>query len=142
MGAPDTVTHGQPEPVILFDGLCNLCSGSVQFVIKRDPQAVFKFASLQSPYGQEQLKRFGLPTDTAYSVILIMGDKFYQRSNAALEITRRLSGGWPLLYGFKIVPRFIRDAVYNFIGSNRYRFFGKKDSCWIPTPDLKSRFKD
>lgn len=140
MGSFDTVT--QPETVILFDGVCNLCSGSVQFVIKHDPDAYFKFASLQSDYGQQQLQRFGLDQESLYSIILVRGDKFYQRSDAALEIARKLKGPWSWLYGFRIFPRFIRDAVYNLIAQNRYKMFGKKDACWIPTPELKSRFKD
>jgi predicted DCC family thiol-disulfide oxidoreductase YuxK len=73
---------------------------------------------------------------------LVEGDQYYERSDAALRIVRKLSGGWPLLYGFKIVPRVVRDEIYNLIGKNRYKFFGKKDACWIPTPELKSRFKD
>lgn len=140
MGAPRTLN--KPESVILFDGVCNLCSGAVQFVIKRDPAATFKFASLQSDYGQQQLERFGLDKSSFHSIILIRGDQFFERSDAALEITRGLRRGWPLLYGFKIVPRFIRDGIYNLIGRNRYKLFGKKDACWIPTPELKSRFKD
>jgi predicted DCC family thiol-disulfide oxidoreductase YuxK len=132
----------EPETIILFDGVCNLCSGSVQFIIKRDPEAYFKFASLQSDFGQQQLQKFGLSQTSFHSIILIRGEKFYQRSDAALEIVRKLPGAWPVLYGFKILPRFLRDAVYNLIGSNRYKIFGKKDACWIPTPELKSRFKD
>ena len=140
MGEPCAIA--QPEAVVLFDGVCNLCSGAVQFIIKRDPSAYFKFASLQSAYGQQQLTRFGLDPNSLHSVILIQGDTIYQRSDAALEIVRKLGAGWPLLFGFKILPRFLRDAVYNLIAGNRYRLFGKKDSCWIPTPELKSRFKD
>lgn len=140
MGSPGPLT--QPEAIILFDGVCNLCSGSVQFVIKRDPAAYFKFASLQSEFGQRQLQKLNLDQNFFHSIILISGDKVYQRSDAALEIVKKLKGAWPLLYGFKILPRFLRDAVYNLISRNRYRFFGKKDACWIPTPGLKSRFKD
>jgi predicted DCC family thiol-disulfide oxidoreductase YuxK len=140
MGSPGPLA--QPEAIILFDGVCNLCSGSVQFVIKRDPAAYFRFASLQSDFGQQQLKKLGLDQEFFHSIILISGDTVYQRSDAALEIAKKLSGAWPLLYGFKILPRFLRDAVYNLIGRNRYTLFGKKDACWIPTPELKSRFKD
>jgi predicted DCC family thiol-disulfide oxidoreductase YuxK len=140
MGALDALT--KPESVVLFDGVCNLCSGSVQFVIKRDPTAMFKFASLQSDFGQHQLERFGLNRDSFHSIILIKGDNLFERSDAALEITRHLTGGWPLLYGFKIIPRFVRDGIYKLIGRNRYKLFGKKDACWIPTAELKSRFKD
>lgn len=130
------------DAIILFDGVCNLCSGSVQFVIKRDPAGYFKFASLQSGFGQQQLQKFGLDQNSFHSIILILGDKVYQRSDAALEIVKKLGGAWPVLYGFKILPHFLRDAVYNMVSRNRYRFFGKKDACWIPTPELKSRFKD
>lgn len=140
MGSPGPLAL--PEAIILFDGVCNLCSGSVQFVIKRDPAAYFRFASLQSDFGQQQLKKLGLDQEFFHSIILISGDTVYQRSDAALEIAKKLSGAWPLLYGFKILPRFLRDAVYNLIGRNRYTLFGKKDACWIPTPELKSRFKD
>lgn len=132
----------QQDSVVLFDGVCNLCSGAIQFVIKRDPLVKFHFASLQSNYGQQLLTQLELNTESLYSIILIQDGKFYQRSDAALEIARKLSGGWPLLYGLKIFPRFLRDAVYNFIARYRYRWFGKKDACWIPTPDLKARFKD
>lgn len=142
MGAPDSLTLVSTESVVLFDGVCNLCSGAVQFVIKRDPSARFQFASLQSDYGRQQLARLGLNAESLYSIILIQDGKFYQRSDAALEIARKLSGGWPFMYGLKILPRFLRDAVYNFIARYRYRWFGKKDACWIPTPELRARFKD
>ena len=128
-----------PKPIVLFDGVCNLCSGSVQFILKRDKNNLFQFASLQSKPGQEYLKKFNLPADTFNSFVLVEGDKIYTRSTAALRIARNLKG-WKWLYGFRIVPKFIRDAVYNLIAKNRYRWFGKKDECWIPTPELKSRF--
>jgi predicted DCC family thiol-disulfide oxidoreductase YuxK len=140
MGSPGTVT--QPEAIILFDGVCNLCSGAVQFVIKRDRSAHFKFASLQSDFGQRQLERFNLDQNSFHSFILVQGDRYFERSDAALEIVRKLSGAWPVLYGFKIIPRFLRDGIYNLISKNRYKLFGKKDVCWLPTPELKSRFKD
>ncbi len=140
MGALGSVT--QPEAIILFDGVCNLCSGAVQFIIKRDPTAHFKFASLQSDFGQQQLKKFDLNQKSFHSIILVQGNTFYQRSDAALEIAKSLKGAWSWMYGFKVLPRFLRDGVYNLIGSNRYKLFGKKDSCWIPTPELKARFKD
>lgn len=135
MGASDSI-----ESVILFDGVCNLCNSSVQFIIRRDPKATFRFAALQSEAGQQLLKSFGLSTDSFHSIILIKNGKFLQRSNAALEIAKGLTGLWPLLYGFKLIPAFFRDPLYNLIANNRYRFFGKKDHCMIPTPELKSRF--
>ncbi len=141
MGAVGAVAHN-PETIVLFDGVCNLCSGAVQFIIARDPQAKIAFASLQSAYGQQAMARLRLDPQSLHSIIVIRGNRFFERSDAALEIAKQLSGGWPILYGFKILPRFLRDAVYNVIARNRYRFFGKKNECWLPTPDLRARFKD
>jgi len=128
-----------PKPIVLFDGVCNLCSGSVQFILKRDKKNVFQFASLQSNPGQELLKKFNLPADTFNSFVLVEGENIYTRSTAALRIARNLNG-WKWLYAFRIVPKFIRDAIYNLIAKNRYRWFGKKDECWIPTPELRAKF--
>lgn len=135
-------TPSVPYPVILFDGVCNLCSGSVQFIIKRDPSGRFSFASLQSEFGKETLKDLNLSTTNLHSIILLTGKGVLQRSDAALEIARHLTGLWPVFYLLKIVPSFLRDPVYNWISRNRYRWFGKKEICWIPSPDLKSRFID
>ena len=129
------------KPVILFDGVCNLCSGSVQFILKRDKEKKFLFASLQSNYGQDLLKQLDLPTDTFNSFILYEDGKIFARSTAALKMFSQLSGwGWVKI--FFIVPKFIRDGVYNLIAKNRYKWFGKKEECWLPTPDLKARFLD
>ena len=136
MGSPDPIGH----PVILFDGVCNLCNGSVLFIIKRDPKARFCFAALQSDVGSSQLKKFGLPASGLNSVLLVKKGKLYQKSNAALEIAKHLSGLWPALYILKIVPSFLRDGMYTWIARNRYRWFGKKEACMIPTPELRSRF--
>ncbi len=130
------------QPVILFDGVCNLCTGSVLFAIKRDPKELFRFASLQSEFGKSVLQKFNLSSAEMNSVLLLDRGTLYQRSSAALAIARKLNGGWPLLYGFKIIPAFLRDAIYNWIARNRYRWFGKTDACMIPTPELKSRFLD
>lgn len=126
--------------VILFDGVCNLCSGAVDFILERDPAGHFAFASLQSDAGQEILAHYGLSTNNFNSVVLVKGGKVYQKSTAALEIAGKLKGIWPLFKLFKIVPPFIRNGIYDFIGSNRYRFFGKRESCRFPTPDIRSRF--
>jgi len=134
MGAID------PVGVVLFDGVCNLCNSSVQFIIRRDPRARIYFAALQSEYGRAQIKKFNLPPDKLYSVMFIKNGQLRERSNAALEIARHLSGFWPAFYFFKIIPRFMRDALYDFIAANRYKWFGKKDECMIPTPELKGRF--
>jgi len=126
--------------IILFDGVCNLCNGAVNFVIDRDPAGFFKFAPLQSNTGRALLEQHALPTETLDSIVLIEGGRVYHRSGAALRIARRLRGGWPLLYSFIIVPRFIRDRVYDFIAAHRYRWFGKEDACRVPTPALRARF--
>ena len=128
------------NPVLLFDGVCNLCNSSVQTVIKADKKGFFMFASLQSDAARDLLRQSNLSESHLDSVVLYYNERFYTHSDAVLEAARLLGGGWSLLYIFRIVPRFIRDAVYNWIARNRYRWFGKKDQCMIPTPDLKSRF--
>ncbi|MES2776114.1 MAG: thiol-disulfide oxidoreductase DCC family protein [Bacteroidota bacterium] len=128
------------QPVILFDGVCNLCSSAVQFIIKRDKKKLFRFASLQSDFGQKILSDNNLsPTDLS-SFILLENGKIYTKSAGALRVVRKLNAAWPLLYGFIIVPPFIRNAVYNWVAKNRYKWFGKQEACWLPTPDLKARF--
>jgi len=129
------------KPVILFDGVCNLCSGSVQFILKRDKEKKFLFASLQSNYGQELLKKLGLPADTFNSFMLYQDGNILTRSTAALQMFQQLKG-WKWVKLFWIVPKFIRDAVYNLIATNRYRWFGKKNECWLPASELKARFLD
>ena len=127
--------------IILFDGLCNLCSASVRFVIKRDNKKIFCFASLQSNFGQKTLLGIEIG-NSIKTIVLLMDDKIYLRSDAALEISKDLDGLWPSLYLLKIIPRFVRDAVYNFISQHRYQWFGKTDECWLPSPDLSARFVD
>ena len=128
------------HPIILFDGICNLCNNSVQYVINHDPHAFFTFASLQEETGQQLLIKYGLSVDDLNSFVLIINNKALTRSTAALTVARNLGGLTKLLYGFIIVPAFIRDAVYGIIAKNRYKWFGKRDSCMIPTPELRSRF--
>jgi predicted DCC family thiol-disulfide oxidoreductase YuxK len=140
MGTPGPISN----PIILFDGLCNLCNQSVQFVIKHDPQSKFRFAALQSDFGQNVLRENHLDPGKLLSVVLLTHDRgrtrVYDRSRAALEIARRLNGLWPLLYVFVIVPPFIRNLVYDWVSRNRYRWFGRRDECMIPTPELRARF--
>jgi len=136
MGSLDSLK----QPLILFDGVCNLCNSSVLFIIKRDSNSIFRFASLQSDLGKSLLQEFDLPVTELNSVILIQKNKVYQKSNAALEIARHLSGLWPMFYSFMIIPAFVRNSVYTWIANNRYKWFGKKDACMIPTAELKSRF--
>ncbi|MDX2302507.1 MAG: thiol-disulfide oxidoreductase DCC family protein [Microscillaceae bacterium] len=126
--------------IILFDGVCNLCNSSVDFIIRRDPKAVFKFASLQSEEGQKLLKEHQLSSSEFDSIVLILGVKHFTKSTAALKIAFYLRFPWNLIYGLIIFPAFIRDFMYNFIARNRYRFFGKKETCRIPTPEERSRF--
>lgn len=128
------------NPVILFDGVCNLCNSSVQFIIRNDPKHHFRFASLQSNLGQSILKQFNLPTNELSSFILLDKGRISVKSTGALKVVKQLSGAWPLLYIFIIIPPFIRDAVYEFIGRNRYKWFGKKEACWLPTPEIKALF--
>lgn len=128
------------NPVILFDGVCNLCNSSVQFVIKHDPKRQFRFASIQGDYGQQVLKQFHLPPDSLNSFILLKDNQIYTHSTGALKVAKQLSGAWPLLYAFIIIPAFIRNAVYQFIANNRYKWFGKKESCAMPSPELKALF--
>jgi len=112
----------------------------VQFIIKRDKKGRFCFASIQSEYGRTQLLKFQINTAKIDSIVLIDKERAYTRSTAALRIARQLQGAWPVLYGFIIIPSFIRDMAYDFIAKHRYRWFGKKDSCMIPGQELKSRF--
>ncbi|RZL16397.1 MAG: thiol-disulfide oxidoreductase DCC family protein [Pedobacter sp.] len=128
------------SPIVFFDGVCNLCNSSVQFIIKHDPEAIFKFSTLQGDFAKEALKDHPIDTHVLDSTILLENGKIYTRSSAALQIAKQLNGGWPLLFGFYIVPKFIRDFFYNIVAKNRYKIWGKQESCWIPTPELKSRF--
>lgn len=130
----------QTQSVIFFDGLCNLCNGAVQFIIERDRGNLYRFASLQSEFAKRELMNFDIDSSQMNSFILLEKGKVYQKSTAALKVAKKLNGLWPLLYGFIIVPAFIRDAVYNYVAKNRYKWFGKKESCWVPTSDLKSKF--
>lgn len=126
--------------IILFDGVCNLCNGVVTFVIKRDKNNVFMFAALQSEVGRRLASKFNIDTSKMNSIILIDGDNYYEKSAAALRISKELSGAYPLLYGFLVLPKFIRNAVYDYVAKNRYKWFGKRESCMIPNAELKSKF--
>jgi predicted DCC family thiol-disulfide oxidoreductase YuxK len=128
--------------VLLFDGVCNLCSGTVQFVIGHDPHARLMFASQQSDAGQKLMREHGIaiPEGDPLSLVLIEDGRVYDRSTGALRIARLLTFPWKLGYAAIIVPRFIRDAIYKFIAKHRYAWFGKKESCMVPTPELRARF--
>lgn len=128
------------ERVIFFDGVCNLCNNAVQFIIKRDRSKKFKFASLQSEFAQKELVKRGFNPQPLLTIVLLSGQSIYTKSDAALKIARHLNKGWPLLYIFIIIPRFLRNVIYDFISLNRYKWFGKRNQCMIPSPDLESRF--
>lgn len=138
--APDQASLALENPVLLFDGVCNLCNASVQWILKRDQKAQFRFAALQSATGQQILQKHGLNKEHFDTVILSVGDQIFLRSDAPLEIVRRLGGFWKLFYLFKILPRPLRDALYNFVARNRYRWFGRQAECMLPRPEWKGRF--
>ncbi len=126
--------------VVLFDGVCNLCNGSVNWLIDHDKKNQFQFASLQSDYGKKVVAQFNLKGDYLDTVLLLEDGKVYMRSEAVLRIGKKLGGGYSLLYGFVIIPAFVRDFFYNIVARNRYRWFGKQDACRMPTPELKANF--
>ena len=128
------------QAIILFDGVCNFCNSAVNFAFKRNAKANILFAPMQSVAGQKLLTQYHLPIDSLGSFVFIENDKPYKQSTAALKVCRHLRGLWPLCYGFIIVPLFIRDGLYNWVAANRYKWFGKKETCMIPTPEIKARF--
>lgn len=130
------------HPLILFDGVCNLCNRSVQFVIRHDKKKQFHFASLQGAAGQQLLHKHGLPVNMLNSFVLINENRVYTQSSAAIEMMRLLGGGWKYFSFLRVIPRFIRDAVYRWVARNRYKWFGKREECIIPSPDLRDRFLD
>ena len=126
--------------IVLFDGVCNFCNGWVNFIIERDRNNHFSFAPLQSAAARDILSRHQIDKDETDSVVLIENDQAYTCSTAALKIAKGLGGIWGLAYPFIVVPSFIRDAIYKWIARNRYKWFGKKDICMIPTPEVRERF--
>ena len=128
--------------LILFDGVCNFCNYWVTFAIKRDRKNKLKFTPLQGETAKQLLPQFHIDPSSLSSVIFIDNGKVYTQSSAAIQICKHLDGGWKLFYGLIIIPKFFRDFLYNIIARNRYKWFGKKESCTIPTPELKERFLD
>lgn len=128
--------------VIFFDGVCNLCNASVNFIIDRDSKRYFRFAALQSEAGQRFLNQHGLNATDFDSIVLYEDGQIYQKSTAALRIARKLDFLYPVLYTYIVIPVKIRDFFYNLIATNRYKWFGRRNECRIPTPELKSRFLD
>ncbi len=130
------------QPVILFDGVCNFCSFWVNFAIKRDRKKKLKFAPLQGEAANKLLPQHNINPASLSSVVFIDNGKAWTQSSAAIRICKHLDGGWKLFYGLIIIPKFIRDFIYNIVARNRYKWFGKKESCMIPTPELRERFLD
>lgn len=128
------------HPVILFDGVCNFCNGAINFVLKQDRKKVFRFATLQSEAGQRLLQQHNLSTKGFDSFVLIDDGKVYKKSAASLRVMNKLPWYWKEIQLFRIIPTIFRDAIYDYIARNRYKMFGKKDQCMVPTPEIRSRF--
>jgi len=137
MGANNPVEH----PVVFFDGVCNLCNSSINFIIKRDRKGLFRFSPLQGKYATTALPA-ELTNKERLPSLVLLDTQVKVKSTAALSIAKRLTGLWPLLYVFIVIPAFVRHLIYDFVAKNRYKWFGKKDQCMIPTSDLKDRFID
>ncbi len=130
----------RPGAIVLFDGVCNFCNGSVNFVLRRDPKGVFRFAALQSDSGRRVLEQAGIADHGLDGLVLVEGNEVSVKSTAALRISRRLGNLWPLTAVFLLVPRVIRDWAYDWFAARRYRWFGQRDECMIPTPEMRTRF--
>lgn len=129
------------KKIILFDGICNLCDNTVQFIIKHDKEDIFRFVALQSDLGKEIISRIGLDISKTDSIVLYKpGHAYYYKSQAAFEISKGLSGMYQWLSIFSILPKWLTDKVYDYIARNRYKWYGKKDECMLPTPELKAKF--
>ena len=128
------------QPIILFDGVCNFCNSAVNFTLKRNKKANIMFAPMQSGAGAKILQQYNLDQNDMKSFIFIDNGVVYKQSTGALRVCKYLSGLWPICYGLIIIPKFIRDGIYNWIAKNRYKWFGQKQACMIPTPEVKARF--
>ena len=134
-GVPDSA-------LILYDGVCHLCQGFVRFILRRDRGKKFRFGFIQSAAGQEIIRAYPSLTDGLNTVVLIEGTRVFTRSAAALRVVRKLTGGWPLLYAFIVIPPFLRDALYDVVARHRYRWFGRSPQCLMPSPEHTDRFID
>jgi predicted DCC family thiol-disulfide oxidoreductase YuxK len=129
-----------PDQLVLFDGVCNLCSALVQFVIRHDPAAKFRFAAIQSEIGGEIFQSHGLDPADLQTFVFVAEGKMFLRSDAAIEVVSRFGGAWRIFRIFQFVPKVLRDSIYSFIARNRYRWFGRKEVCMVPTAEIKERF--
>ena len=132
--------HALPERIVIFDGVCNLCEFSVNFIYQRDVEGKFTFTPAQSTLGSKLLEHYQISTGTLDTVVLVKHNRIYTRSTAALEIASELDIPWNFLQVLSLIPQPVRDQIYDVIAWNRYAWFGKKESCMIPTPEIKSRF--
>jgi predicted DCC family thiol-disulfide oxidoreductase YuxK len=139
MGASGSLTASNHK-IILFDGVCNLCNGAVQFIIRRDRKKIFQFASLQSDFARQLLSKTPQSTFDLSSILVVVDNSVYDRSDAVLKICSDLEFPWKALSVFSFLPITLRDFFYNIVSRNRYRWFGKQDSCMLPTPELRARF--
>jgi len=128
------------DSILLFDGVCNLCNRSVQFIIRIDKKERIRFAPVQSIPGQSLLKKYSVDPTVIDSVVYLSGEKVFLKSTAVLRILKDIGGGWKILYAFIIIPEFIRDFFYDLIAKSRYRIFGRRDSCMVPSDDINRRF--
>jgi predicted DCC family thiol-disulfide oxidoreductase YuxK len=128
------------NPIIVFDGICSLCNSAVIFIIKRDKKSIIKFVAFQTEKGKEILQQFNLTSQSNHSIVFIEKGEAYTQSTATLKICKHLTAGWPLMYGFIIVPTFIRNGIYQLIAKNRYHWFGKKEKCMVPSQALSEHF--
>ena len=134
------MTLREEHPIILFDGVCNFCDASVNWIIAREPGGLFRFAPLQSPAGERLQREFGLDPTALDALVLVEGGRVYRKSGAALRIVRRVRWPWPVLFGFIVVPAFVRDFAYVRFARRRYRWFGRKDECMVPKARVRERF--
>jgi len=137
----DGASSTDVRPILLFDGVCNLCNWVTQFVIRHDPApGKFRFAALQSKPGQDLLRKHGLSPDSSDFFVMILGERSYVRSTAGLHVLRGLGFPWSIFYPLILVPRPLRDVVYNWVAAHRYHWFGRQETCIAPTPEIRSRF--
>jgi hypothetical protein len=140
MRIPTMSSDLKDKGLVMFDGVCNFCNSSINFIIRNDKTDHFRFLTLQSERGQKIIKQYNLDPENLQTVILLENGRIYTRSTAALRIARKLKGGWKIFYGFIIVPAVLRDFFYNIVAKNRYKWWGKKESCMIPTPEVRKKF--
>lgn len=129
------------KKIILFDGVCNLCDSTVQFIIKHDKKDIFRFVALQSELGQQIVKHIGVDTSKTDSILLYEpGVAYYYKAEAAIKIASELGGIYSLIQGFSVLPKSFSNSVYDYVARNRYKWYGKKEECMIPTPEMKAKF--